>query len=145
MSVIPARGCRVRRLLPSWGSEGTPAAPRPFTSFRAAAAAVPGLFGRNSASHASPQLLRVHHEQSLKDAQYVRYQYDLERRAFEHKEGKPGSSTARYKVNRLVYGEEFTDITQAIAREKEIKSMMRRQKIKLIESMNPERRDLSQE
>jgi putative endonuclease len=70
---------------------------------------------------------------------------DFERRVFEHKEGKPGSFTARYKVNRLVNGEEFTDITQAIAREKEIKSMTRRQEIKLIESMNPEWRDLGQE
>jgi hypothetical protein len=44
-----------------------------------------------------------------------------------------------------VYFEHFSDIDQAIAREKEIKSMTRRQKIKLIESMNPDWRDLSQE
>ncbi len=49
------------------------------------------------------------------------------------------------KVNRLVSFEEFSDINQAIAREKEIKSMTRRQKIKLIESINPEWRELSQE
>jgi len=48
-------------------------------------------------------------------------------------------------VNRLVYFEEFSDINQVIAREKEIKSMTRRQKLRLIESMNPEWRDLSQE
>jgi putative endonuclease len=47
-------------------------------------------------------------------------------------------------VDRLVYFEEFSDINQAIAREKEIKSITRRQKIKLIESMNAEWRDLSQ-
>ena len=73
---------------------------------------------------------------SLSRTLYTGVTNDLERRGFEHKENKPGSFTARYKVNRLVYGEEFTDITQAIAREKEIK---------LIESMNPEWRDLGQE
>jgi putative endonuclease len=48
-------------------------------------------------------------------------------------------------VNRLVYFEEFSEINQAIAREKEIKSMTRKQKLKLIESSNPEWRDLSQQ
>ncbi len=48
-------------------------------------------------------------------------------------------------MNRLVSFEEFSDINQAIAREKEIKSMTRRQEIELIESINPEWRELSQE
>ena len=39
----------------------------------------------------------------------------------------------------------ISDINQAIGREKEIKSMTRRQKIKLIESTNPQWRDRSQE
>jgi putative endonuclease len=82
---------------------------------------------------------------SLSRTLYAGVTNDLERRVGEHKEGKPGSFTARYNVNRLVYFEEFSDINQAIAREKEIKSMTRRQKIKLIESINPEWRDLSQE
>jgi len=46
-------------------------------------------------------------------------------------------------VNRLVYFEHFGDINQAIAGEKEIKGMTRRQKIKLIESINPEWWDLT--
>ena len=82
---------------------------------------------------------------SLSRTLYAGVTNDLERRVGEHKEGKPGSFTARYNVNRLVYFEEFSDINQAISREKEIKSMTRRQKIKLIESINPEWRDLSQE
>ncbi|MFI5353224.1 MAG: GIY-YIG nuclease family protein [Candidatus Binatales bacterium] len=69
----------------------------------------------------------------------------VERRVFEHKEGRPGSFTARYQANRLVYSEEFGDIDEAIAREKELKQMTRRRKIRLIESMNPEWRDLSEE
>jgi putative endonuclease len=69
----------------------------------------------------------------------------LERRVFEHKEGKPGSFAARYRVNRLVYCKEFSDIRQAIAREKESKSIARKQKLKLIESINLGWRDLSEE
>ncbi len=70
---------------------------------------------------------------------------DLERRVFEHKEGMPGSFTGLYRVNRLVYDEEFSDINQAIAREKESKNLTRKQQIKLLESSNPQWRDLSQE
>ena len=82
---------------------------------------------------------------SLSRTLYTGVTNDLERRAAEHREGQRGSFTARYKVNRLVYFEHFSDIDQAIAREKEIKRMTRRQKIKLIDSMNPDWRDLSQE
>jgi putative endonuclease len=39
---------------------------------------------------------------------------DLERRVAEHKEGRPGSFTARYNVTRLVYFERFDDIREAI-------------------------------
>ncbi len=80
---------------------------------------------------------------SLSRTLYTGVTNHLERRAFEHKEGQPGSFTARYHVNRLVYFEEFGDINQAITREKEIKRLTRRRKIKLIESMNPDWRDLS--
>jgi putative endonuclease len=87
---------------------------------------------------------------SLSRTLYTGVTNDLERRVGEHKEGKPGSFTSRYKVNRLVSFEEFSDINQAIAREKEIKSMTPSRgqapaKIKLIESINPEWRELSQE
>jgi putative endonuclease len=68
---------------------------------------------------------------------------NLERRVAEHKEGRPGSFTARYNINRLVYFEEFDDINQAISRESEIKQMARRTKVTLIESINPQWRDLS--
>src|SRR6266436_1599688 len=50
---------------------------------------------------------------------------DLERRVGEHREGKPGSFTARYNVNRLVYFEQFSEINQAIAREQEIKALQK--------------------
>ena len=82
---------------------------------------------------------------SLSRTLYTGVTNDLERRVFEHKEGTPGSFTGRYRVNRLVYDEEFTDINQAIAREKESKNLTRKQQIKLLESSNPQWRDLSQE
>jgi putative endonuclease len=80
---------------------------------------------------------------SLSRTLYTGVTNDLARRVFEHKEGRSGSFTACYHVNRLVYFEDFDDVHQAIAREKEIKQMTRRGKIRLFESMNPEWRDLS--
>jgi hypothetical protein len=47
-------------------------------------------------------------------------------------------------VNRLVYIEQLSEINQPIAREKEIRSMTRSQKIKLIESIIPGWCDLRQ-
>ena len=60
---------------------------------------------------------------SLSRTLYAGVTNDLERRVFEHQEGLPGSFTARYHINRLVYCEHFGDIDQAIAREKEIKRL----------------------
>jgi putative endonuclease len=68
---------------------------------------------------------------SLSRTLYAGVTNDLERRVFEHQEGLPGSFTARYHINRLVYCEHFGDIDQAIAWEKEIKRLTRRQKVKL--------------
>jgi putative endonuclease len=82
---------------------------------------------------------------SISRTLYVGVTNNLERRVEEHKAGKPGSFTARYKVNSLVYFEEFGDINQAITREKEIKQMTRARKIGLVESLNPAWRDLSEE
>ena len=76
---------------------------------------------------------------------YVGVTNNLERRVFEHKEHKAGSFTARYKVTRLAYYEEFGEVTEAIAREKQIKIMLRSRKIELIETMNPEWKDLSED
>ena len=68
---------------------------------------------------------------------------DLEKRVFEHKQGVKGEFAARYKIDRLVYFERFGDIQSAIAREKQIKGLLRVKKIALIVAMNPEWKDLS--
>ena len=68
----------------------------------------------------------------------------LETRVFEHKNGfKPGF-TSRYKIDRLVYFERFGDVRAAIAREKQIKGLLRIKKIALIVSLNPAWKDLSE-
>jgi putative endonuclease len=69
---------------------------------------------------------------------------DLSRRVHEHKQGLTPSFTKRYRVTRLVYFEEFTDIRDAIAREKQIKGWLRSRKASLIEGRNPAWDDLAE-
>jgi len=69
---------------------------------------------------------------------------DLERRVYEHKMKFVPGFTARYGLTTLVYYECGEDIDAAIAREKQIKGWLRKKKVALIESMNPEWRDLSE-
>ncbi len=67
---------------------------------------------------------------------------DLARRVWQHKEGKVGGFTARYNCTKLVQYEVYLDSYNAITREKQIKARSRVHKIKLIERMNPEWKDL---
>jgi putative endonuclease len=68
---------------------------------------------------------------------------NLVRRMEEHKHKRnPKSFTARYNVDKLVWYENYTDIVEAIAREKQLKAGSRNKKIQLIEKLNPEWRDL---
>jgi putative endonuclease len=70
---------------------------------------------------------------------------DLRKRVHEHKEKLVEGFTKRYKIIKLVYYEMCTDIEGAILREKQIKSGSREKKIKLVNSMNREWRDLYEE
>jgi len=70
---------------------------------------------------------------------------DLRRRSSQHKLGIGSKFTAEYQAHLLVYYECFTDIHNAIHREKQIKGMRRERKLRLIKQMNPEWRDLSEE
>ena len=74
---------------------------------------------------------------------YVGVTNDLARRVSEHKSGLVTGFTSRYRITRLVYFEEFADIRDAIAREKELKGWLRSRKLYLIESSNPTWEDLS--
>ena len=68
---------------------------------------------------------------------------NLERRVNEHKNKATEGFTNKYNAGKLVFYEIGEDVTGAIAREKQIKGWLRKKKIALIESMNPEWRDLS--
>lgn len=80
---------------------------------------------------------------SLSGTLYVGVTNNLHRRRAEHRIGSADSFTTRYRVDRLVYFECYSDILQAIAREKEIKSWRREKKIALIGKTNPEWRNLA--
>ncbi|HVN56267.1 MAG TPA: GIY-YIG nuclease family protein [Anaerolineaceae bacterium] len=69
---------------------------------------------------------------------YVGITNDLRRRVYEHKEKLVPGFTTRYNVNKLVYYEEGCDITQAIAREKQLKAGSRQKKLDLINRFNPD-------
>jgi len=71
---------------------------------------------------------------------------NLQKRIQEHKSGKHETSFShRYNVTKLVYFEEFSSIVDAIAREKQIKAGSRQKKLDLINGLNPEWRDLSED
>ena len=74
---------------------------------------------------------------------YVGVTNDLERRVAEHKSGSIPGFTQKYNCKKLVYYESFSDIDQAISREKQIKGWIRKKKDVLIDSLNPERKDLA--
>ena len=80
---------------------------------------------------------------SAKKALYIGVTNDLRRRVYEHKTGTVPGFTTRYQINRLVYYEVAGEPLSAIAREKQLKGWVRRRKIELIESANPEWEDLS--
>jgi putative endonuclease len=77
-----------------------------------------------------------------RNVMYVGVTNDLGRRTFEHRDGKGGSFTRRYRVNILVYVEEFQQIEEAISREKQIKGWSRAKKNALVEAANPTWADL---
>jgi putative endonuclease len=68
---------------------------------------------------------------------------NLVRRVYEHKNKLIEGFTKKYNINKLVHFELFDNPGDAIKREKQIKGWLRKKKIDLIESMNPEWKDLS--
>ncbi len=75
---------------------------------------------------------------------YIGITGNLNRRVFEHKNDLLAGFTRRYKVHRLVHFERFTNVSSAIAREKELKGWRREKKVQLIESENPVWEDLAE-
>jgi putative endonuclease len=73
---------------------------------------------------------------------YVGVTSNLARRAWEHHSGVSSGFTNRYGLKLLVYAEWHDDIRLALQREKNIKHWRRSWKIELIETQNPDWRDL---
>ena len=73
---------------------------------------------------------------------YIGVTTHLVRRVVEHREGLVPGFTARYGLKRLVYYEYHADIREAIVAEKRWKERRRIIKIRMIERVNPEWRDL---
>lgn len=68
---------------------------------------------------------------------------NVPKRVQQHKENQYQQSfTAKYNLLKLVYWEAFQEIGDAIFREKQIKAGSRQDKLDLINSFNPEWKDL---
>ena len=76
---------------------------------------------------------------------YIGVTNNLSRRIYEHKNKLLDGFTKRYNLNKLVYFEQFSDIGLAINREKELKKWRREKKNKLVESINLQWKDLSED
>ncbi|MCR5326798.1 MAG: GIY-YIG nuclease family protein [Bacteroidales bacterium] len=74
---------------------------------------------------------------------YIGVTNDLERRVSEHKSGLIPGFTLKYNCNKLVYYEAFSNVEEAIAREKQLKKWSRSKKDWLIDTKNKERVDLA--
>ncbi len=73
---------------------------------------------------------------------YIGVTSNLIARAWMHREAVVPGFTRTYGVHLLVYYETHSTMYAAISREKQLKKWRREWKIRLIESMNPEWRDL---
>src|SRR6266542_979930 len=67
---------------------------------------------------------------------------NLQRRLSEHKSKLGSAFTKKYNIDQLFYYECDDDVAAAIAREKQIKAGSRQDKLDLINSINPEWKDL---
>lgn len=68
---------------------------------------------------------------------YIGITSNLSRRTYEHHEGKGSLFTKKYNLKDLIYYEEYTDINQAISREKQLKNWHKEWKLNLIKEKNP--------
>lgn len=76
---------------------------------------------------------------------YIGVTSDIGDRTWQHREGLIAGFTRKYGVKLLVYYEFHETMEDAIRREKQLKEWRRVWKIELIESMNPDWRDLFDE
>ena len=75
---------------------------------------------------------------------YIGLTNNLRKRAWQHKRGEVKGFTQRYRIDRLLYFEEFVYFDRAESRETELKKWRREKKIELIKTMNPTFLDLAE-
>ena len=73
---------------------------------------------------------------------YIGLTNNLRKRLWEHKNKLVEGFSKKYNLDTLIYFEEHQNISQAIVREKQIKGWLRKKKIKLIKTINPNFEDL---
>ena len=73
---------------------------------------------------------------------YIGVTNDLAHRVGQHRTGEGSKHTAKYKIFRLVYWEDYKYVNDAIAREGKLKRWKRKWKDALIEEHNPNWHDL---
>lgn len=76
---------------------------------------------------------------------YIGMTNEIHRRIKEHKAGALDGFSKRYKTHKLVYYEKTNDVNSAIMREKNLKGWSRKKKEELINGINPEWNDLSED
>jgi putative endonuclease len=76
---------------------------------------------------------------------YIGLTSNIKKRVNEHKNHSIPGFTDKYDIDRLLYFEVIRDSASAINREKQLKAWRREKKVKLIDSLNPEWNDLSQD
>lgn len=76
---------------------------------------------------------------------YIGVTNDLRRRLYEHKNGQIEGFTEKYHAYKLVYYEKYSEIHEAIVREKQLKRWTRAKKNGLIEMKNPNWNDWGEE
>ena len=74
---------------------------------------------------------------------YIGVTGNLLRRLYEHQNGLVDGFTKQYNIHKLVYYETTNDVYSATSREKQLKKWRREKKNQLIETVNPQWRDLS--
>ena len=72
---------------------------------------------------------------------YIGVTNNLKKRVYVHKMKIVEGFSKRYQLNKLVYFEKYTNIQDALLREKRMKKWKREWKIKLIENDNPKWND----
>lgn len=68
---------------------------------------------------------------------YIGVTGDIQKRVFEHREKLIDGFSKKYRLTKLVYIEHFTNIKEAIKREKQLKNWRRAWKLDLIRKSNP--------